>query len=162
MGLALDVLLSLLQLYFLLMNVTVERYYCGGPFPAGDTRFLIPETIAFCSQHNKLFLARPDWMVAATCVSAYIFSLGYLLVLYVTWTKSWKAFSAPLLLLLGAKTYGIFFYHYMEFTSQLPPTNLIPYFSVEGPYILSMAIVLYQVTSGGGIGDTADAKRKKK
>ena len=39
---------------------------------------------------------------------------------------------------------AIFFYHYMEFTSDIPPENLIPYFSVEGPYILSMALIVYK------------------
>ena len=42
---------------------------------------------------------------------------------------------------------AIFFYHFMEFTSSAPPENLIPYFSVEGPYVLSMALIIYKVYS---------------
>lgn len=51
----------------------------------------------------------------------------------------------PLLLFVGAKANAIFYYHYMEFTSDIPPENLVPYFSVEGPYILSMILVVLKV-----------------
>ena len=44
---------------------------------------------------------------------------------------------------------AIFFYHYMEFMSSTPPENLVPYFSVEGPYILSMALIVYKVYIAG-------------
>ena len=43
------------------------------------------------------------------------------------------------------KMNAIFFYHYMEFASSTPPENLIPYFSVEGPYIVSMALIICKV-----------------
>ena len=43
------------------------------------------------------------------------------------------------------KMNAIFFYHYMEFMSSTPPENLIPYFSVEGPYIVSMALIICKV-----------------
>jgi hypothetical protein len=55
-------LLAVLQLYFMLMNLTVERYYCFGALLRGDTRFLVPETIDFCERNNRLFLERPEWM----------------------------------------------------------------------------------------------------
>jgi hypothetical protein len=140
-----DMLLSLLLVYFLLMNVTVERFYCHGKLVHGDSRFLVKETIDFCRDNNPLFLQRPEWLAKATCLSAYVLSLGYLFLLYVVSSNGWKKFAVPLLLFLGAKAYAIGFYHLMEFTSDLPPKNLIPYFSVEGPYILSMAIVLSKV-----------------
>ena len=140
-----DILLSILLVYFLLMNVTVERFYCHGKLLNGDSRFLVKETIDFCSNNNPLFLQRPEWLAKATCLSAYVLSLGYLFLLYVVSSNGWKKFAVPLLLFLGAKAYAIGFYHLMEFTSDLPPKNLIPYFSVEGPYILSMAIVLSKV-----------------
>lgn len=68
--------LLLLQSYFLLMNFTVERSYCGDEFATNPTGFLIPETVAFCNLNNRLFLARPEWMVRATCVHSYIFPIG--------------------------------------------------------------------------------------
>ena len=61
-----DYTLFFLHGYFLLMSFTVERYYCHGPLTPGDTRVLVQETIDFCTQHNRLFLARPEWMVAGT------------------------------------------------------------------------------------------------
>ena len=33
----------------------------------------------------------------------------------------------------------------MEFLSQTPPTNLLPYFAAEGPYLFSLALVLWKV-----------------
>lgn len=40
---------------------------------------------------------------------------------------------------------AICFYHYMEFSSDTPPENLVAYFCVEGPYILSMLMVTLKV-----------------
>ena len=81
----------------------------------------------------------------ATCISSYFLSTGYILFLVVIWTKSWKAFSIPILLFVGMKCMAIFFYHYMEFTSDIPPENLVPYFSVEGPYVFSMILIVKNV-----------------
>ena len=149
-------LLILLQLYFLMMNFTVERYYCDskGIVKEDDTRFLMKETLDFCNLNNPLFLAHPEWMVIATCFSAYVFPLGYITVLVAACFDLWRLLAVPLLLFLGAKFYGIFFYHIMEFSNQegMAPKNLVPYFLVEGPYILSMLIVLkkvvYAINSG--------------
>ena len=105
------------------MNFTVERCYCHGPLSAGDERFLMAETFDFVSQHNKLFLSRPDWMASATCFSAYGLACGYLVILYTTITNSWKKMAVPILLMLGAKIYALLFYHYMEFTHTLAPAG---------------------------------------
>jgi hypothetical protein len=158
-----DLLIFLLQIYFILMNVTgtsfpsplslssriyfslVERCYCEGPFRDNDDRFLIQETIDFCQENNRLFLLRPDWMVQATCISAYGLIFGYSLTLIAVVTKSWRMLAVPLLIFIGIKLNAIFFYHFMEFTSTTPPENLIPYFSVEGPYILSMVLVIVKI-----------------
>lgn len=53
-----------------------------------------------------------------------------------------------MLLFVGVKSYAIYFYHLMEFLSDKPPRNLLPYFSVEGPYILSLAMCLVKVVDG--------------
>jgi hypothetical protein len=84
-------------------------------------------------------------MVQATCISAYGLIFGYGLTLIAVMTKSWHALAIPLLLFIGIKLNAIFFYHLMEFTSSTPPENLIPYFSVEGPYLLSMGLVLMKI-----------------
>ena len=56
----------------------------------------------------------------------------------------------PTLLFLGAKAYAIIFYHYMEFSHEtLSPAieSVVPYFYVEGPYLVAMAIVFYKSVS---------------
>ncbi len=134
-----------LQFYFLLMNFTVERYYCHGPLLPTDSRFFVQETINFCLLNNRLFLERPEWMVSATCIHSYLFPLGYLIIIILTLSDGWRRFAVPILLFIGCKLNAILFYHYMEFTSSIPPENILIYFSVEGPYILSMAIVVVKV-----------------
>ena len=151
----------LLQLYFMLMNVTVEHNYCQGPLVAGDSRFLVQDTIAFCQKYNPLFLSRPDWMVKATCMSAYGFFPFYLVTLYACFSGQWKRCSWILSAFVGLKVYALTFYHWMEFTSALAPKELIPYFAVEGPYLLSLALVASQIwaSTTSGAPDAA-AKRK--
>ena len=137
------------QAYFLTMNFTVEMNYCHAPMTPDDDRFLMKETWDFCSEHNKLFLSRPDWMLNATCASAYVFSIGYACVLVAILTGAWRQMSLPILLFTGAKMYAILFYHFMEFTHPtLAPasTSLVPYLSVELPYIFSIAIVVSKVS----------------
>ena len=145
-----DVLLVLLQGYFMLMNVTVERSYCAAPITRDSTCFLCPETYDFCETYNRLFLERAEWMRLATCVSAYAFVWGYALVAAAALTGAWRACRAPILLFVGAKLYALLFYHSMEFLSHAPPQHLVPYFAVEGPYLLSGALVVRKVLQAGG------------
>mmetsp|Transcript_23973 Transcript_23973/g.77153 ORF Transcript_23973/g.77153 Transcript_23973/m.77153 type:complete len:98 (+) Transcript_23973:47-340(+) len=58
-----DAVILLLQVYFVVMNVTVERLYCRSELREG---FLVRETLAFCAKYNPLFLARPPWIVAVS------------------------------------------------------------------------------------------------
>lgn len=140
-----DVTLVLCQSYFIVMNVTVERCYCHDPLTAGDTRFLMPETLDFAKQHNPLFLERPRWMQMATCISAYVFLPFYCLLLYVALFDRWASWSALILLFVGCKVNAIAFYHTMEFTSHAPPPNLVPYLATELPYVLSIGLILLQL-----------------
>ena len=77
MGLAFKAVVVVLQLYFLLMNATVEMRYCSTPLSPTQPGLLAKETYEFSTAYNRLFLARPEWMRQATCVSAYCFWLGY-------------------------------------------------------------------------------------
>jgi nitroreductase len=144
-----DAFLAGLQLYFLLMNWTVERSYCEAPITEASDCFLCAETFEFCTAHNPLFLARPEWLRLATCFSAYAFCLGYLIVLYAAVTDSWAKLRHPILLFLGAKLYALVYYHTLEFASATPPRGLRAYFGVEGPYVLAGALVLRKVLGGG-------------
>ena len=44
--------------------------------------------------------------------------------------------------------YAIFFYHIMEFISETPPQNLVPYFLAEGPYFISLALLMTKCVDG--------------
>jgi hypothetical protein len=78
-----------------------------------------------------------------------------------TITNSWRRFAIPLLLFIGAKMNAIFFYHYMEFSSVVPPENLVAYFAVEGPYILSMLMVVLKVFNSLHEVDSAGVTKNK-
>ena len=132
------------------MNFTVEHTYCVDTFKENDTRFLIQETVDFSRLNNPLFLARPEWLRVATCISAFVFPVGYFFILVAAFLDVWNSVyvCVPCLLFVGMKCYGIFYYHIMEFLSTTPPTNLVPYFSVEGPYIVSLALVLTKCFDG--------------
>mmetsp|Transcript_23973 Transcript_23973/g.77152 ORF Transcript_23973/g.77152 Transcript_23973/m.77152 type:complete len:99 (+) Transcript_23973:389-685(+) len=87
-------------------------------------------------------------MVMATCVSSYAFAPGYVLIAYAAVFQRWRRDATWILLFLGAKLNALIFYHIMEFTSDTPPRHLVPYFAVEGPYLLSIALVLTRVGWG--------------
>ena len=106
----------------------------------------MPETYDFSVKYNPLFLQRPEWLKLATCFSAYGFLLGYLLIAYAAATGGWRRLRAPIALFLGAKLYALAFYHFMEFTSATPPPHPAAYFAVEGPYLVSIALVLMRVS----------------
>ena len=46
---------------------------------------------------------RPEWLRVATCVSAYGFAWGYVMVLAAAVTGSWYRCRVPILMFLGAK-----------------------------------------------------------
>lgn len=140
--------------YFILINLTIERYYCTSPFVDGDTRFLVQASIDFCRANNRFFLRRDEWLRVATCASAFFFWPGYLLIALAALTNSWRRLRVPLLLFIGAKTYAMFYYHFMEFMSDLPPQTLAPLL-VSGPYFFSIAMVLYKVSISDPPGDKA-------
>jgi hypothetical protein len=100
-------------------------------------------------------------MVQATCISAYFLILGYLLTLFAVLSNGWskRVIKIPLLLFIGCKLNAIGFYHLMEFTSSTPPPNLVAYFSVEGPYLVSMFLVVLKIWTNSASADSAGKKR---
>lgn len=86
----------------------------------------------------------------ATCISAYVYCPFYALTMYVAVRGQWRSLRAPLLLFIGAKLNAIAFYHAMEFTSATPPPNALMYFAVEGPYLVSIALVLLRIAAASG------------
>ena len=133
------------------------------PFQEGDDRFLVQDTINFCKENNPLFLERPSWLRTATCVSAFLLPIGYCFVLFASWVDRWSSvyICVPCLLFVGFKCNAIYFYHLMEFTSHTPPPNLVPYFAAEGPYILSLVMVLTKCFEGLSFAMDSEAMVRK-
>jgi len=155
------ILLCSLQCYFLLMNFTAERGYCHRPLSPDDTAFLMKETYDFSVENNRLFLERPEWMRAATCLHSYIFPLYYSTVFVTSLLDGWHipVLQFVMMIFVGAKIYAIGFYHYMEFTSHVPPENLVPYFATEGPYLLGIALVLTHIWNAQNAGGASKTKK---
>jgi len=146
-----NLVIAALQVLFISMNFTVEREYCDGPLDPNSTTLFVKDAYDFGVAFNPYFHNRPEWLVKATCVHAYGFWILYSLIFYLAVTDGWgrSKFLGRLVLpiFLGAKVYAILFYHFMEFTSDTPPTKLVPYFGAEGGYLVSIALVFYKLVS---------------
>ena len=151
---AADALLVALQSYFFLMNVTVERCYCHHTVQecVAQGSFLAEETLDFTKSFNPLFLARPEWIRVATCISAYGFPAFYLLIAFAAAFDQWPRFRLPITIFVGMKLNALLFYHTMEFLSATPPPNPVPYFGVEGPYLVSIALVCWRMSCSAADG----------
>ncbi len=155
-----NLLIAVLQVYFLVMNATVEREYCHGPLDPTSTTPFVAQAVDF-GPNNPLFVERPEWLVKATCAHAYVMWIFYAITLYLAATDGWAR--RPLLarvalpIFLGGKIWAISFYHYMEFTSHVPPPNLVPYWAAEGPYLLNIWLLLRKLVSVA----SGDGKRAK-
>ena len=142
---AFNALIVALMAYFVVFNLTVERAYCNAPLQRSSTMLLIAETVAFCEKANPLFLLRPEWLRLATCFSAYGMCPFYLLIGATAVLDAWVSTRRLILLFLGGKIYAIAFYHAMEFTSASPPLNLAMYWGAEGPYLVSIGLLLWKL-----------------
>ncbi|CAB9508434.1 expressed unknown protein [Seminavis robusta] len=142
------------------MNCTVEMSYCARPLTADDPGFLMVTTYEFSVANNRLFLERPEWLLQATCLHAYVFPFYYAIVLATTLLDAWhvKPLQYFLLIFVGAKIYAIGFYHFVEFTSHVPPENLLPYWGAELPYVIAIGLVLKNLWDA--MTGTADNKSK--
>ena len=79
-----NLLLCSLQVYFIIMSLTVERRYCHFPLVVDDHTFLMKEAYNFSVENNRLFLERPEWMRMATCIHCYTFPWYYATVMVAT------------------------------------------------------------------------------
>ena len=149
MGVAFKTLIVGLMAYFVVLNLTVERAYCRAPLERNSTVLLVAETVAFCEKANPLFLLRPEWLRLATCFSAYGMCPFYLLIGATAVLDAWVRTRSLILLFLGGKIYAIAFYHAMEFTSASPPLNLAMYWGAEGPYLVSIGLLLWKLCIQG-------------
>jgi hypothetical protein len=145
-SLAFKVTLSLLQCYFLTFAFTVERSYCAAPLTLNDSGFFVRDTYEFAKSYNPYFFDRPEWLRQATCVHGHLFWILYVAILVGVWIDPvWTMLRDAYVLGLGMKLYALGFYHYMVFSSDRPPPSLVHYFGTEGPYLVSIAAVLYKI-----------------
>ena len=86
--------------------------------PESKTLF-VKDTIDFSIKYNPLFHARPEWLVKATCISAYAFWIVYAAIFFVSYFDAWGKSSLLTRVFIpvgiGIKLNAIFFYHFMEF-----------------------------------------------
>ena len=149
-------IIAALQVTFMFTSATVERAYCIGPLQPDDTTPLVQQTIEFCRDYNPLFEARPTWLVDATCIHAYGFWILYSTIFVTAILDKWNLFPLQIMICLGigAKLYAVIFYHYMEFTSEMPPPSPLIYFSAEGSYIVSIILVFYKIITASSAATT--------
>mmetsp|Transcript_5828 Transcript_5828/g.8936 ORF Transcript_5828/g.8936 Transcript_5828/m.8936 type:complete len:163 (-) Transcript_5828:143-631(-) len=135
-----DFIIIILHCYFLWSCTMIETKYCAAPL-SEDSEGLMKTTYDFSVKYNPLFLKRPRWLQIATCMSAYGLSVFYVVIL-VSFLLKLNLVRIPVLIFVGAKIYALFFYHIMEYTSELPPPDPVPYWGVEGPYFVSITLLL--------------------
>ena len=150
----LNTIIASLQVLFIFSALTIEKEYCLGPLDPTSNGLLVKQTYDFSIKYNPLFHNRPEWIVSATCIHANYFWIVYSLIFFIAITDGWNKTDNKMYTLLrqvivptllGCKLNAILFYHYMEFTSDTPPPNLIAYFSAEGSYLISIGLVYYQL-----------------
>eukprot|EP00536_Pseudo-nitzschia_multiseries_P005408 jgi/Psemu1/295880/fgenesh1_pm.101_\ len=153
-------IIAALQVLFVSISFTVEKEYCRAPLDPSSSVPLVKETYDFGVRYNPLFHSRPEWLVQATCIHAYCFWVLYSLIFYLAITDGWARSATPawlrrvvLPVFLGCKVNAILFYHYMEFTSDMPPPNLLAYFGSEGSYLVSMGLVFYKLVTASSSSD---------
>lgn len=159
----LDLIVPLLFSYFALLHLTVERNYCYESLDTSAQRNapLGVATRDFSKLANPLFYLREEWLRIATCISAYGFLAGGALTT-VTFVFRVDALVKPTIFYMGAKAYGLFYYHYMEFVSAHPPPAeyLVQYWAAEGPYLFFVAYVLFRLMfSSDPFGNNSKKKR---
>ncbi len=141
-----DMILVLLFTYYLWSCVFIERHYCEAPLDANSENSLLRATFEYSEKYNPLFLQRPEWLRVATCISAYVLSVGYILG-GITFLLGLNEMRVPLLMFVSFKIYAITIYYYMEFFGDLPVPNIPMFLAADGPYLLGIIFMLFRLRS---------------
>ena len=169
----LDLLVVVLNAFFIFSCVAVERVYCLSPInPLAEPvsgAFMMAETAAFAKDCNPLFLARPAWLRFATCISAFCFAPCYLafMVAFGMGDGALRAIRTPALCFLTVKVYALVSYHGLVFFGgeASPPAGAAAaqYWSAEAPYLLGLSLALRRLLAlGGGEGGAGKTAGKTK
>merc|ERR1712137_342021 len=141
-----DIVVVLCDAYFLFSCIFIERHYCAGPLQEDDSDFLLRATYEYAVEYNPLFLSRPEWLQAATCMSAYVLGVGYIVGVY-TFLMGNESFRDMLLLFTGFKLYAIGIYWYLELFGSMPAPDMLMFAAPEITYLFALGLVMFRLRS---------------
>merc|ERR1712137_1195740 len=139
-----DILIILLYGYFLFSCIFIERHYCAAPLQEDDSDWIMRATYEYSEKYNPLFLTRPEWLQAATCISAYVLGAGYLIGV-VTFLKGIESMRIPLLMFCSFKLYALMLYYYLEFFGSMPVPDILLFLAPEGAYYVSLFLIMFRL-----------------
>uniref|UniRef100_A0A7S4M515 EXPERA domain-containing protein n=1 Tax=Vannella robusta TaxID=1487602 RepID=A0A7S4M515_9EUKA len=139
-----DVVIILLYSYFLFSCIFIERHYCEKPLEEDDADWLLRATYEYSEKYNPLFLTRPEWLRAATCISAYVLGAGYVIGV-ITLLRGIECMRIPLLMFCSFKMYALVLYYYLEFFGSMPAPDVGMFLAPEGVYFLGLFLTLYRM-----------------
>ena len=157
----LDIVVLVLYSYFLFSCFFIERHYCAAPLDPNDSDWLLRETYEYSEKFNPLFLARPEWLRVATCMSAYMLSVGYIVGI-VAILGALDILRIPLLMFCSFKLNALTLYYWIEFFGSMPVPDLGMFLAPEGPYLIALAIVLFRMRSSHPFTREVSAQKKRK
>src|SRR3990167_1709090 len=139
-----DILIVVLYSYFLCSCIFIETRYCAAPLNEDDEDALMKATYEYAIQYNPLFLTRPEWLRAATCLSAYGLSVGYVVGI-IAFLGAIDSLRVPLLMFCSFKLNSIFLYYFLEFFGSMPVPDPVMFLAPEFPYVLGLVLVLFRL-----------------
>ena len=139
-----DILILILLCYFLFSCIFIERHYCERGLEADDADWLMKATYDYSYEYNPLFLSRPEWLRAATCISAYGLGAGYIIGV-ITFVVGINCMRIPLLMFCGFKLYALTLYYYLEFFGSMPAPDILMFLAPEGVYYLALFLILFRL-----------------
>lgn len=139
-----DILILILYSYFLFSCIFIERHYCAHPLQEDDGDWLLKATYEYSFEYNPLFLSRPEWLMAATCISAYVLGTGYVFGV-ITFAVGINSMRIPILMFCGFKLYALTLYYYLEFFGSMPAPDILMFLAPEGVYYLALFLTLFRL-----------------
>ena len=158
-----DILIIILYGYFLFSCIFIERFYCEAPLQEDDTDWLLKATYEYSEKYNPLFLSRPEWLRAATCISAYILGSGYIIGV-IAFLRGVEILRIPLLMFCSFKFYALILYYYLEFYGSMPVTDVLMFLAPEGPYFVALFLTLFRMRTAHPFSvlvNTSNSKKNK-
>merc|ERR1711934_26067 len=139
-----DILIILLYGYFLFSCIFIERPYCAAPLDPDDSNWILKATYEFSEKYNPLFLSRPEWLQAATCISAYILSIGYVFAV-ATFLMGLDFMRIPILMFCSFAEYIFLLYFLLEFYGSIPAPNIWMFLATEGAYYVGLSLSIFRL-----------------